>query len=213
MTKKEVVALVDDFISKTNVKEMFEFTSSPEIFCDDDGSHGRHGWEKWLQFEFAKYLFENDYKEICLEDICRRHKGKNKDKCSNQVDVTFSRKNEKNESLNCLEIKVNKSPGVSAAGMIKDIEGVYQISQTNWKFRTVICLAFFHDKKFAKNYKYKNFIENNNSKLFYLQKKPVNGWRYFLFVWSDSAKNMKQNYDNFNMFYKNDFMKIKSEWL
>ena len=81
MQKDELIETIDTFIEKN--RDMLKFTASDKLI-DGNGNiiNGRNGWEKWLQFQFAKYLSENKYKQITVENKFERNNTKNKDNVS-----------------------------------------------------------------------------------------------------------------------------------
>lgn len=208
MKKDELVECMKKFLSKREHRNMLKFTSATDSISDEKGKakNGRKGWEKWLQYEFAYYLFNSGY-GIAMEHRFNKMKTNN----YNFIDITYKPQNKKGNSLlNAIEFKVDKSIANIISGIKNDLEGLSRIDCG--VFKSIACVGFFLNEQFEKEklknstFKLMKYFESDECKYAHVSEE-IFGWRYLIVHWSDSVKDDKT--DRHNSFLQ--FQKMVSE--
>lgn len=127
--------LVFDFVSQTPTIDSLQLIYEQEIT----------GWEIWFQVEFSRFLANHHTepvwdREIALEFDYR----KEKEKYFFKPDFLIRKKGWKKESYAALEIKQHRQASVCVTNMLKDLEKVSKIRNSEIDLRTFWALGLFH---------------------------------------------------------------------
>lgn len=134
-----LASLADDFFSQRSIRKTLSVINEEEI----------SGWEKWLQVEFASFVHDHqDIKAWGRETPYSTDKRitKARERCA--VDFILHQKYK--QSHLALELKQIDSIARCTQAMIKDIQKMLTIRQSEFDIRSVWCLGVHIDEGPAK---------------------------------------------------------------
>lgn len=185
---------LENLLKTAHVRDMLKFMSITN--CDYYGKCNEkyNGWEKWFQFELAKYLSKYDCKTDWEKSFCIDGRTKTP-KSTNRLDLIYRVRNHSSEYFVGVELKVNVFPQYAIKELIKDLCNIGYIKLSDWNLRSVIGVAFYSDyiMKNTKDYsKYKQFVENlkKAGKINIIR---ICGWHCFVIKWEASNLNDYKN--------------------